>query len=101
MSGKWTPGPWHVADTVMGNGERLIRDSRIPPQLIATVVESDRAHPAVRNAALIRTSPRLYDALARLVAAYDGGVGTAAGHTELLEALDHAQSVLAEARQES
>lgn len=65
MNGKWTPGPWHMADNVRGNGERLIRDSRIPPQLIATVVESDREYRAGSNAQLIVNAPMLAVMLAR------------------------------------
>lgn len=101
MSGKWTPGPWHVATAIRGNGEQLIRNAQTPPQLIATVIESHRDHIARDNANLIAAAPELYAALKELVSAYTGSVGTAAGHTRLLDALDAAETQLAKARGES
>lgn len=108
-----TPGPW-AATKPNANGEVFIKDTRVPPQLITSAVQSDREHGATANAKLIATAPALYEQLEHLAERYQEVVhGFMAligwtNHEEWPEAfkglradLEMAHDVLAKARGDS
>lgn len=107
MSG-WTPGPW-AATKPNANGEVFIKDTRVPPQLITSAVQSDSEHAATANANLIAAAPDLamaLDAAAQAIDKAGAELGRRIGHEDrLLDvlALAHrlATEVLAKARGEA
>lgn len=91
MKNAWTPGPWAVTKP-NANGEVFVKDTRVPPQLITSAVQSDREHGATANAALISAAPALADALDGLLNALPSGTSR--------PAIQAAHAALAKARGE-
>lgn len=92
MRNQWTPGPW-AATKPKANGEVFIKDTRVPPQLITSAVQSDREHGATANARLIAAAPALADALDGLLNALPSGTSH--------PAIQAARAALAKARGEA